>query len=460
MRSLVDLDLHQEEAWEFIKDRDKCALFLVPGKGKTVLALSWIEQRINYVRATKVLVIAPILVSKDTWKPEGQLWEHLSDLSITPVLGTEAQRLKALREDHHIYCINPENVKWLVETVKYVWDFDAIVIDEVDFFQSASSERFKKLKTKTFDCPNVMIMTGTPIGNSYLGLWAQIFLLDSGERLWGSMTRYTEAFFSTKIRDGVSESVLDDGMEEVIWGKLKDICFSLEDDSEKSFPREYIYHYVDLTLKGQELYREMSREFLIQIGDEVIPAFSAAAKTAKLLQIASGRVYSYVDPDDPDSQRKTLDVHSLKIDKCREIVKQASGNVLIFYMFQSQLEAIKEAFPDAVDVRKDKTAVSRWQRGEIEVLVAHPQSAGHGLNLQSGGHEVIFLGLPWSHRKYVQSLARLARKGQKETVKVHHILTNGTIDEYVKHCLSRHKMTSAEFFQGLKCSVEATSHPR
>lgn len=419
---------HDYQAYciDYLLAHPAAGLLLDMGLGKTVITLTALERLLyDSFTVSRVLVIAPLRVAQTTWSSEAQKWDHLQHLRISRVLGSRAQRLAALEVPADIYVINRENVAWLVQHYGTDWPFDAVVVDELSSFKSASARRFKALRKVR---PLVRIfwgLTGTPVPNGLIDLWPQIYLLDRGERLGKTLGGYRDTYFRPGRRNGyvVYDWVPRAGAEERIYKQIGDICVSMKAADHLKMPER-----VDVTVPvvlddmSMELYTQLEEEAVLPLADAaVIDAGTAATVTGKLMQMANGAVY--------DDARQVHPIHEAKLDALEDLLEAANGqSVLVFYAYQHDLDRIKARFPQAVKLEGPDT-LAAWDRGEIPMLLAHPAAAGHGLNLQAGGHIVIWFGLTWSLELYQQACARLYRQGQRETVTVFHLVAQGTVDE-------------------------------
>lgn len=418
---------YQEYARRFIIDHDEAGLFLDMSLGKTVVTLTALSDLSWDIG--RVLVIAPKRPALDTWPEEIGKWEHLRDLDYAVAIGTPQERRAALAQDAYITIINRENVVWLVnELKKKPWPYDCVVVDELTSFKSSKSQRFRALKRMRPYIRRVIGLTGTPASNGYMDLWAECFILDGGAALGKTITGYRNQYFIPGRRNGaiIYDWVLREGAKEQILEKLKSFCVTMKSEDYLQLPdfRTVIYP-VNLSEKVLRKYRKMERELLIDVDGQTVDAVNAAALTTKLLQISSGAIY--------DENGDVAVLHEDKLDALDEIVESASGeNVIVFYAYRHELERLKKRYPEAVDV-KDKDAISRWKKGEISMLLAHPASAGHGLNLQTGGHISIWYGLTTNLEYYQQANKRLHRQGQTRPVVNYVLLSRGTYDETVYH---------------------------
>lgn len=407
----------------------------------------------------KALVIAPKRVAEDTWSREQAKWEHLKHLKVVKVMGTKDKRLAALKEQADIYIINRENVEWLVETLGTRWRFDAVVIDELSSFKSAKSKRWKALRKVIFGSKYVYGLTGTPASNGYLDLWPEMYLLDHGERLGKTLGAYRSAYFNPGAHKGhvVFEWRLKPGARERIDARLSDICLSMSKEDWLDLPeRTYNTIPVQLDSKARKLYDQFKRDKILPLVheheklavaqgmdyDTAVVGDMAAQVSGKLLQMANGAVYN----DDGE----IFHIHDAKLDMLAEIADTSAGQpILVFYNYKHDLKRLQERFPDAVKMGGEDV-ISAWNRGEIPMLLCQPASAGHGLNLQDGGHIIVWFGLTWSLELYQQANDRLHRMGQRSAVIVHHLVAEDTIDEKVMAALTAKDATQKGLLDALK----------
>lgn len=441
---------YQEAATTMIIQHPAVALWLEMGLGKTVSTLTALSDLLHDSLAVKrVLVIAPLRVAKDTWARETAKWDHLRYLSLSIVVGSEKQRLAALATPADIYIINRENVPWLVEHYKQKWPFDCVVIDEASSFKSNKAQRFRELK-KVRPLINRMIeLTGTPAPNNYLDIWPQIYLLDRGERLGKTIGSFRETYFKPGRRNGhiVYDWSLKPGAKDQIHKKLSDICYSMSAADYLKMP-DRIDQVVSIALPktARALYDELERDLVLQFDEGVIAATTAAVLSNKLMQIANGAGY--------DDRHNTQVLHDAKLDALEDLLEAANGSpVLCYYAYKHDLARIIERFPEARQLNTPDD-ISDWNAGRIPLLLAHPASAGHGLNLQDGGHHIIWFGLTWSLELYQQANARLHRQGQQHPVIVHHIVAADTIDEQVMEVLGRKEAGQSELLTAVKARIE------
>ena len=395
----------------------------------------------------KVLVIAPKKVAEGTWSTEAQKWDHIRDLRVSTVLGSEAQRSAALERIADVYVINRENVVWLRDKYQHAWPFDMVIVDEASSFKSHTAKRFKALASVSGKIRRMVLLTGTPSPNGVMDLWSQIFLLDGGQRLERRFTWFREKYFEPDARGAYGQIFSYKpkmGADEKILEKISDICISMKAEDYLTLP-EMIYDTVPVVLdpKAEKTYREMEKEMVLQVDEENITALSAAALSIKLLQLANGAVY--------DEDGTVHHVHDCKLDALAELVEglRARGkSALVFYQYKHDRDRILQMLRGTPGIRtgllEGTDDIDAWNLGELDVLLAHPASTAYGLNLQAGGCHVIWFGQTWNYEQYVQANARLHRQGQKDTVIVHHLVSVGTRDEDVIKALE-HKDEAQQF---------------
>lgn len=420
----MTLHAYQEYAKNWILAHPYCGLLLDMGLGKTLTTLSAIDELKNIFGLNyKILVIAPKKVAEETWSAEIEKWGF--ELAYSKVLGTTKKREQALAEEADIYLINRENIVWLVEYYKTKWPFDFVVIDELSSFKSSKAKRFRALRKVRPKIERVVGLTGTPAPNSLIDLWPQMYLLDRGERLGTSQTRYKNKYFYPDKQNGhiVYSWGLRPGSEEAIYGQIEDICISMKaKDYLKLPPRTD--NVVRVQLSNLATYKQLEQDLVLDFKGREVTAANSAVLVNKLLQLANGAIY--------DDDKQTIRIHDDKLDALENIVEDSQGQpILVFYQYQHDLDRIKARFPQAEELED----LDRWNQGEIPILLCHPQSAGHGLNLQKGGHIIVWFGLTWSLEYYQQANARLDRQGQTEPVIVHHLVAQNTVDEKVLQVL-------------------------
>lgn len=440
---------YQSYATEFILSHPISAVFLEMGLGKSVITLSAIfDLCLDSFLVCKVLVIAPLRVARDTWPAEINKWDHLKGLSYSVAVGTEKERIDALKKQSTLYIINRENVDWLVHKSGIPFHFDMVVIDELSSFKSYGAKRFKSLLKVRPSVKRIVGLTGTPSSNGLMDLWAEFRILDLGQRLGRYISHYRNTYFKPDKRNAqiiFSYKPLQ-GAEEEIYKQISDITISMKSTDYLTMP-EYVSNEVFVTLSDKEwrVYSDFKEDMVANLGDEEIDAVNAAVLSGKLLQMANGAVY--------DSENKAHVIHEKKLDALEDLIEGANGKpVLVAYWYKHDLERIKERFPvRQIQSSKD---IENWNDGKIPIAVIHPASAGHGLNLQSGGSTLIWFGLTWSLELYQQTNARLYRQGQKNTVIVHHIITKNTIDEDVLLALTKKEKTQDALIDAVKANLE------
>lgn len=496
-----------EIALPFLKDNPFSALFVDMGLGKTATTLTLISDLLDKFEFEKALIIGPLRVVNTTWPDEIMKWEHVAhltwyhirddfvqeivrkagadvrapiveqarreaesrgiDLDLEPsavravvnefvklrnneirrarVLAARKAIRKADKENPAtIHLIHREQVEFLVDAWGKDWPYDVVIIDESSGFKDHKTRRFKALKRVRPLIKRMHQLTATPATEGYMGLFAQMYLLDQGERLGLNITSYRDRYF-TRGYDGFSWNLRPGGADDIA-AKISDICLTLKKEDYLPEMSEPVFNprYVDLTPEEMKLYKKFQKEFVLELpGGAEIEAETAANLSGKLMQLASGCVY--------DDEKVVHEFHNHKIEELRNIVDEVGGKpLLVAYWFQSSLNRLKRAFPSAVVMDSDGKAVAPWNRGEIPMLLMHPQGAGHGLNLQKGGHHLVFFDIPWSLELYIQTVGRLDRQGQEELVILHHIIARDTIEEYVVKCLKEKRVVQDELFRMLK----------
>lgn len=446
---------YQMFAAEYIESHPVAAILLDMGLGKTSITLTALSNLLfDSFDIRRVLVIAPLRVARNTWSAEIEKWDHLRILQYSIAVGTEAERLAALRKKADIYIINRENVQWLISESGLPFDFDMVVVDELSSFKNHQTKRFRALMKVRPKLKRIVGLTGTPSSNGLMDLWAEFRLLDMGERLGKFIGQYRAQYFLPDKRNGqvvFSYKPLP-GAEEKIYGKISDITISMKAADHLKMPELVNSRYtVYLSEKEMERYGELKKELVLQLPDGDITAANAASLSGKLSQMANGAVYS--DAED------VISIHDRKLDALEDIIEAANGKpVLVVYWFRHDLERITERLHKLKipASRLDTDAsIRRWNAGEIPVALIHPASAGHGLNLQAGGSTLVWFGLTWSLELYQQTVARLWRQGQEaKTVVVQHIITKGTIDERIMAALSEKDTTQAALIDAVKADLQ------
>lgn len=440
---------YQRYAAEFIIAHLVSALLLDMGLGKTSITLTAINDLLfDSFEVHKVLVVAPLRVARDTWSAEIEKWEHLKNLRYSVVIGTAQERLKALTTPADIYIINRENIQWLVEESGLPFDFDMAVIDELSSFKNHQSKRFRAFMKVRPKLKRIVGLTGTPAGNGLMDLFAEFKLLDMGERLGRLIGQYRNTYFQPDKRNGMviySYKPMPDA-EQQIYDKISDITISMKTADHLEMPELISAEYtVQLSEKEKEKYDQLKKDLILATEDNEVTAANAASLSNKLSQMANGAVYS----DD----ESVMEIHDRKLDALEDIIESMNGRpLLVAYWFKHDLECIRKRF----EIREIKSSadISDWNSGKIPVALIHPASAGHGLNLQSGGSTLVWFGLTWSLELYQQTNARLWRQGQTaDTVVIQHIIANGTIDEQIMKALKTKDTTQAALITAVKAEV-------
>nr|DAE16780.1 MAG TPA: Chromatin remodeling complex ATPase [Siphoviridae sp. ctVii20]DAE19343.1 MAG TPA: Chromatin remodeling complex ATPase [Siphoviridae sp. ctezl47] len=440
---------YQQYAIQHIETHKEAALFLDMGLGKTVIALSAIwDLAFDFFEVSKVLVVAPLRVARDTWPAEIEKWEHLKYMTYSVVVGTEEERKQALLKQALVYIINRENVDWLVSKSGVPFRFDMVVIDELSSFKSHTSKRFKSLLKVRPQVKRIVGLTGTPSGNGLMDLWAEFRLLDMGKRLGKYISHYREAFFEPDKRNQmmVFSYKPRPGAAKDIYQRIGDITISMKSLDFLPMPKLIMNEvHVKLSPAERKVYDELRKKMALSIEGKEIDAANAAALSGKLLQMANGAVY--------DDNHKPIRIHDRKLDALEDLVEAANGKpILIAYWFKHDLARMKERL-SIREIRSSKD-ITDWNEGKIPVAAIHPASAGHGLNLQAGGSVLIWFGLTWSLELYQQTNARLWRQGQKHTVIIEHIVTEGTIDEQVMRALQSKNKTQEALIAAVKANLK------
>lgn len=446
---------YQQYAIDRIETDPCIGLFLDMGLGKTVITLTAINDlRYNRWAVARVLVVAPKKVAEATWCAEAAKWDHLRHLRIVPVLGPLQKRIQALNTPGDIWVINRENVSWLVDFCRNSWPFDMVVLDESSSFKNPQSKRFKAMRLVRPRISRLVELTGTPAPNGLEDLWAQIYLLDGGQRLGRTISSYREAFF---IEDWAHPGQQyrtyspQDGADQRIRAAISDICVSMKAEDYLELP-DYIEDIIPVALdaKARKAYEKLERDMLLEVDEQTITAGTAAVLNGKLLQLCSGAVY--------DADGQVAEVHSCKIEAFLEVVEQLHGeHALVFYWFRHELERLMAALENSglrVRVYQGAADADAWNAGEVDLLLAHPASCGYGLNLQAGGHHIIWFGYPnWALEIYQQANARLRRQGQQYPVIAHHLVVQGGMDEAVVAALHDKGDAQEALMRSLKARI-------
>ena len=455
---LKETDLHeyQKKAVEHIITHKYCGLFLEMGLGKTVSTLTAVEKLMyDYLEVNSVLVIAPKRVAETVWAEEAQNWEHLQHLTFSKIIGTEKQRLEAFHKKADIHIISRDNIAWLCGICASNLPYDMLVIDELSSFKNHQSQRFKALRLARPWIKRVVGLTGTPAPNGLIDLWPQIYLMDRGERLGKTITKYRSTYFTPGRSNGyvVYNYNLQGGAEQAIRNKIGDICISMQAQDYLNMPM-LTNNYVKLKMPKDILaaYHKFEKDSimkLINLDNEVeITALNAAGLSNKLLQFANGAIY--------DEDKNVYPIHDIKLEALEEIVEEACGKpVLVAWTYQFDRDRIMK-YPSKYKPRELKTAkdIQDWNDGKVQLMLAHPASAGHGLNLQAGGNIIVWFGLTWSLELYQQFNARLYRQGQKQGVIIHHLYMAQTHDEDVILALKIKDRVLMSLMNSIKAKID------
>lgn len=441
---------HQEAGIEWIINHPACGLIWGMGSGKTATTLTAIDELLNnYLEDGPWLVIAPKRVALTTWTTECSGWKHLHHLKVSKVVGTRAQRIKALNTPADIYVINRDNTKWLVEHYGNKWPFPNVVIDELSSFKNSAAKRWKALRQVRGRIRRIIGLTGTPRPRGLEDLWPQIYLMDTGERLGRTLTSFRQKYLEPDKRNGhqVYSWKPREGAEDAVYEKISDICMSVRKEDVIKLPgQEYQNIVLDMTPELRKQYKQFERDSVMACLDSngEIVAGTAATLVNKLLQFSNGAIY--------DTEGNAHHIHDIKLEALEELIEQAGGdNVLVMYSFRHDADRIRERIPcRTLDTEQD---IEDWNAGKIPVAIAHPASIGHGLNLQHGGHILIWFGLPWSLELYQQANERLNRPGQTQVCMIYHLLMDKTRDAHVLQVLQRRDQGQAGAIDALLLDI-------
>lgn len=447
---------YQAQATQFIEDHPQAAILLGMGLGKTIITLTAIwNLLLDSFQACRVLVIAPLRVARDTWPAEAAKWDHLTGLSVAVAVGTKTERLGALARQAMVTVINRENVPWLVKQLGNAWPFDMVVIDELSSFKNHRAQRFKALASVRPKITRIVGLTGTPAANGLMDLWAQYRLLDEGQCLGRFITAYRNRWFVPDKRNGMQVFTYKPrpGAEDDIYEAISDITLSMRTTDHLQLPKLTVTTTnVTLSSKDRKVYDQLRDELVVDLDGQVIDAANAAALSGKLLQLASGAIYN--------SDGETITVHDGKLDALEDLVEAANGqNLLVAYWFQHDLARIRQRFPHARPLTTSAD-IEYWNAGEISLGLIHPASAGHGLNLQTGGSLLVWFSLTWSLELYQQTNARLHRQGQQHPVTITHLVAQDTLDEAVLAALERKNVTQSALIDAVTSELHLPDHTR
>lgn len=438
----MKLHEYQEYAKTWIVEHSHCGLLLDMGLGKTLTTLAAIDEIENiFCEGNKILIIAPKKVADETWSAEMEKWGF--EFTYSKVLGTTKKRVEALEKEADIYIINRENVVWLVEHYKSKWPFTFVIIDELSSFKSSKSKRFRALRKVRPKIKRFVGLTGTPAPNSLIDLWPQIYLMDGGKRLETSQTKFKDRYFRPDKQNGpiVYSWALRPNAEEEIYQKIDDICISMKAKDFLNLPPR-TDNIVTIKLSDMRAYKQFEKDLVLELEDQEVNASNSAVLANKLLQMANGAIY--------DDEKNVISIHDDKLEALEDTVEDSQGQpILVFYQYKHDLERLKKKFPQAEEL----TTVDKWNSGKIPMLLCHPQSAGHGLNLQKGGHIIVWFGLTWSLEYYQQANARLDRQGQTEPVIIHHLVAEGTVDEKVLSILQGKEKNQNALLEAVKAQL-------
>lgn len=441
---------YQRHTTQFIIDHPEAAILLGMGMGKTISTLTAIDELINNrFETNRALVIAPVRVARDTWPAEIKKWDHLTGLTVSPIIGTAKQRQAAANKQADIYTIGRENIPWLVKHHGNHWPYDMVIIDELSSFKNPQAKRFKALKKVRPHIRRIIGLTGTPAPNSLLDIWAPFRLIDNGQRLGKFITHYRDQYFLPDKRNGqvIYSWKIRPGADQAIYDNIADITVSMRTTDYLTLPDVTHQHItVTLTLKEQKMIDTLKRDLVLDIGEDTIDADNAATLSLKLQQLAGGAIYN--------EEGDIIEVHNQKLQALTELVDQADGNtMLVCYWFKHERDRILHTIPGAriLDTEQD---FKDWNAGKVQVGLIHPASAGHGLNLQSGGHIMVWYTTPWSLELYEQANARLHRQGQTEPVSIIHIDTAGSIDQDVHAALARKDTTQSALIAAVAAELD------
>lgn len=444
---------YQEAAVNWIKEHPRCGLFLDMGLGKTVITLTAMQDLMDECEVSRVLVVAPKKVAETTWTDEARKWDHLKALRVIKVSGTEKQRNMALLQQADVFVIGRDNFVWLTGKYRGMLPFDAVVIDELTSFKSSKSERFKAMRVATAGMKRVVGLTGTPAPNGLVDLWAQMYCIDQGERLGKSVTKYKDTYFQQRKWNNITvRCTVKKGCDKIIRDLISDVCLSMQAKDYLELPKLMVHtERVNLSEKMAKAYKYFERDKVLEFAENTVSekrptvlANSAAALMNKLSQFANGAVY--------DAERSTHEVHSEKLERLQEIIEGANGNsVLVFYQFRHDVDRIVKRLKGyRVRVYEGEKDLHDWNEGKIDVLLAHPASTAFGLNMQQGGHYIVWFGMGWNLELYQQANARLHRQGQKYPVTVYNLIAGDTVEERAVLCLEEKKSVQ----QGLLDSLD------
>jgi SNF2 family DNA or RNA helicase len=445
---------YQKETVRLIIKKRRIGCFLGLGLGKTVSSLTAVSDLLDEFSIHKVLIVAPLRVANSVWAQEGRKWAHLKHLRVSVCTGSQKARMMALQAEADVFVINRENIPWLVETLGAKWPFDMVIIDESSSFKNSSSKRFKALRRILPRTEYMVLLTGTPSPNGLLDIWSQIYLIDLGQSLGRTMTSYKQRFFEADYM-GYKLTPREGSAEKIHALIAPNVIHMSAEDYLELPERVDLIERVDMPASALEIYADFEKTLIAELEDgEEVEAMTAAVLANKLLQFANGCMYT-------DAKGSWSEVHGAKLDALAEIIEDnPNENMLVAYNYKFDLERLQAKFPGAVVLDKNQETIDRWNRGEIKMLLAHPASAGHGLNLQDGGSLIVWFGLTWSLEYYQQFNARLHRQGQAKPVRVLHIVSRDTIDERVLKVMASKDATQRSLLLSLKPEKVKRSSPK
>ena len=451
---------YQNYCVRFIEEHPEALLILEMGLGKTVISLTAIEDLMyDSFEVNKTLVIAPLRVARNVWPQEKDLWSHTRHLRMSVMIGSCRERVRALKTDADIYVINRENIRWLVDYLERhhtPWPFDCVVVDEISSFKNYKSQRYKALRKARPFIKRIWGLTGTPASNGLLDLFGEVAIIDQGKRLGRFIGRYREAYFRPGSQNPYTGVVYNyvplPGAEEAIYKKIGDISVSMKaKDFLPDLPKCLtVNHTVEMSPDERDLYEELKKELVLTIDGKEVDAANAAVLSGRLLEMANGAVYN--------ENHEVIRIHNKKLEMLGDLIEEAVGqNVLIAYWYQHDrseiIEYLKEKGYTVRDLKSSED-VADWKAGKIPIALISPASAGHGLNLQRGGHILIWFSLCWSLEMRQQTDARLNRQGQTEVVTIHNIVTKDTIDEDVLKALEDKNSTQENLIRAVKARLK------
>ena len=437
-----DLHDYQIEALDFATEKKKCALFLKMGAGKTVIALTWARNMLRRGEANHILVLAPLRVANSVWEPEIEKWSHLNHLDHINACGSVPDRTLAISARKSITVINHDKVKWLYQNHMWIWD--AVIVDESSAYKSHRTKRFKMLSMMSAQCNAILLLSGTPAPNSYMDLWSQMFLLDRGKALEPTWNRFVNKYFTITFNGSYNVYEVTPEGEKIIKARIKPLAMTIPESKFGNLESIDIDIKVEMPDNAKKAYKEIAQDYItsLQEGEQQLSVESASALSMKLRQIANGAAYNEV--------RDVIHVHDAKLKALQEIVDEyPSENMIVATAFKHDQTRILEKFKQA-RLLKTNEEIEQWNAGEIPMLILHPASGGHGLNLQFGGSMIVWFGLPWNLEHWLQTNAWLLRQGQKETVRIVRLIASSSIDVQIVRALKSKSDVLEDFMKYLE----------